>query len=116
LIVDSLDNANLILSSRNVKKTKVTNSYGLNIYDLIYHEKLVLTKTAVEEITHLLDPNREKGVEVEVAAQPVVETQAEATPKTKKEAKPKAEKAEVKTEETPLATETENTEEAADNE
>jgi hypothetical protein len=39
----------------------VTNSYGLNIYDLIYHEKLVLTKTAVEEITHLLDPNREKG-------------------------------------------------------
>ena len=41
LIVDSLDNANLILSSRNVQKTKVTNSFGLNIYDIIYHEKLV---------------------------------------------------------------------------
>ncbi|HSK71324.1 MAG TPA: 50S ribosomal protein L4, partial [Pyrinomonadaceae bacterium] len=35
LIVDSLDNSNLILSSRNVQKTKVTNSFGLNIYDLI---------------------------------------------------------------------------------
>jgi large subunit ribosomal protein L4 len=88
LIVDSLDNANLVLSSRNVKKTKVTNSYGLNIYDLIYHEKLVLTKTAVEELTNLLDPNREKGVDVEA----VVETKAEAKPKAKKEAKPKAEK------------------------
>ena len=117
LIVDSLDNANLILSSRNVKKTKVTNSYGLNIYDLIYHEKLVLTKTAVEEITHLLDPNREKGVEVEaVAAEPVVEAKAEAKPKAKKEAKPKAEKVEAATEETPAAAETENKEEAADNE
>src|SRR4051794_20060827 len=30
LIVDSLDNANLILSARNVKKTKITNSFGLN--------------------------------------------------------------------------------------
>jgi large subunit ribosomal protein L4 len=137
LIVDSLDNANLVLSSRNVKKTKVTNSYGLNIYDLIYHEKLVLTKTAVDEITHLLDPNREKGVDAEV-----VEAKAEATPKAKKETKPKAEKEEVKTaapaavEETPAeevkaeestapeASETETTdaaenttnEEAADNE
>ena len=61
LIVDSLDNQNLVLSSRNVQKTKVTNSYGLNIYDLIYHEKLVLSRTAVEELIHLLDPNREKG-------------------------------------------------------
>jgi len=116
LIVDSLDNANLVLSSRNVKKTKVTNSYGLNIYDLIYHEKLVLTKTAVEEITHLLDPNREKGVEV--VAEPVVETKAEAKPKAKaaSPAKPKAEKVEAKTEETPVVAETENKEEAADNE
>jgi large subunit ribosomal protein L4 len=59
LIIDSLDNANLVLSSRNVKKTKVTNSFGLNIYDIIYHEKLVLSKTAVEELNELLDPQRE---------------------------------------------------------
>src|SRR6478736_1980896 len=46
LIVDSLDNENLVLSSRNVEKTKVVNSFGLNIYDLIYHEKLLISKAA----------------------------------------------------------------------
>ena len=63
LIVDSLDNANLILSSRNVQKTKVTNSFGLNIYDLLYHEKLVISKTAVKELNELLDPKRESSKE-----------------------------------------------------
>lgn len=111
LIVDSLDNANLVLSSRNVQKTKVTNSFGLNIYDLLWHEKLVLSKAAVEELTNLLDPKREKDAEPEVAEAPV-----EAKPKAKKEAKPKAEKKEeeVKAEETPAA-ETEE-KEATDNE
>lgn len=60
LIVDSLDNLNLILASRNVQKTKVTNSYGLNIYDIIYHEKLLISRSAIEELSHLLDPQREK--------------------------------------------------------
>jgi 50S ribosomal protein L4, bacterial/organelle len=63
LIVDSLDNENLILSSRNVEKTKVTNSFGLNIYDLLYHEKLLISRAAVEELNQLLDPNRENGKE-----------------------------------------------------
>ncbi len=90
LIVDSLDNANLILASRNVQKTKVTNGYGLNIYDLIYHEKLLISKSALEEINHLLDPKREKGdTEIEP-----IEVKTEAKPKAKKEAKPKAEKTE----------------------
>ncbi len=65
LIVDSLDNANLVLSSRNVQKTKVTNSFGLNIYDIIYHEKVLISKTAAEELNSLLDPKRESaGTEV----------------------------------------------------
>jgi large subunit ribosomal protein L4 len=67
LIIDSLDNANLVLSSRNVQKTKITNSFGLNIYDLIYHEKLVITSSAVKELTELLDPQREKKIGKEVA-------------------------------------------------
>ncbi|MGC2235929.1 MAG: 50S ribosomal protein L4 [Pyrinomonadaceae bacterium] len=87
LIVDSLDNANLILASRNVKKTKITNGYGLNIYDLLYHEKLLISKAALEELNHLLDPNREKGE----TAPTVVETKAEEKPKAKKEAKAKKE-------------------------
>jgi large subunit ribosomal protein L4 len=59
LIVASLDNENLIRSARNVQKTKVTNSYGVNIYDLLYHEKLVLTQAAAKELSELLDPARE---------------------------------------------------------
>ncbi len=59
LIVDSLDNANLIRSSNNLKKVKVTNSNGLNIYDLLWHEKLLISKSAVEELTALLFPARE---------------------------------------------------------
>jgi len=65
LIVDSLDNANLIMASRNVQKTKVTNSYGMNIYDLLKHEKLLITKTAAEELSHMLDPQRENKTEKE---------------------------------------------------
>ena len=83
LIVDSLDNENLIRSSRNLQKTKVTNSFGLNIYDIIYHEKLLISKAAIAELNNLLDPNREKGEAVE-------EVEAE-TPKTKKTAKTKVE-------------------------
>ncbi len=60
LIVDSLDNENLVRSSRNVQKTKIVSSYGLNIYDILYHEKLLITKNAIEELAHMLDPKREK--------------------------------------------------------
>src|SRR5687767_13879893 len=78
LIVDSLDNSNLVLSTRNVEKTKVTNSYGLNIYDLLYHEKLLISKAAVEELNHLLDPKREDGKATDTP---------EETPKAEKAAK-----------------------------
>jgi large subunit ribosomal protein L4 len=62
LIVDSLENVNLYLAARNVKRAKVVNSYSLNIYDLLYHEKLVLSRTAVDELAGLLDPVRQKDV------------------------------------------------------
>ncbi len=123
LIVDSLDNQNLILSSRNVEKTKVTNSFGLNIYDIIYHEKLLISKAALEELTALLDPKREgTASEVEAveakpkakkAAPAAAEAAVEEKPKAKKEAKPKAEKA-PKAEKEAAAVEA--TEEATDNE
>lgn len=69
LIVDSLDNANLIRSSNNVQKVKVTNSFGLNIYDLLWHEKLLISKSAVEELTNLLFPARELGKAKKEAAE-----------------------------------------------
>lgn len=83
LIVDSLDNQNLVLSSRNVEKTIVTNSFGLNIYDILNAEKLLISKTAIKELNQLLDPKREGAKEKEVV---------EEKPKAKKTAKPKAEK------------------------
>jgi large subunit ribosomal protein L4 len=61
LIVDSLDNVNLLLSSRNVKRAKVVNSYGLNIYDLLYHEKLVLSRAAAQELEELLGLQSKKA-------------------------------------------------------
>ncbi len=60
LIVDSLDNSDLMLASRNVQKTKIVNSFGVNVYDLLYHEKIVLSKKAVEELSDLLTPRGKK--------------------------------------------------------
>ena len=103
LVVDSLDNVNLVLSSRNVQKTKVTNSFGLNIYDLVYHEKLLISKAAVEELNQLLDPAREHGNGAGPEA-------VEETPKAKRAAK----KAEGEDADKPAAKRTRKKADAAD--
>jgi len=54
LIVDSSGNENLMLASRNVRQAKVVNSFGLNIYDLLYHDQLVLSRASVDELEKLL--------------------------------------------------------------
>ena len=56
LIVDSLKNTKLMLASRNVQTAKVVNSYGVNIYDLVNHQKVVLTPRTVEELIGILQP------------------------------------------------------------
>jgi large subunit ribosomal protein L4 len=61
LIVDSLENEHLALASRNVRGAKVVNSYGLNIYDLLYHDRVVLSRAAALELAELLDPKRGGG-------------------------------------------------------
>src|SRR5205085_11318734 len=61
LIVDSLENENLLRASRNVQRAKVVNSHSLNIYDLLYHEKLVLSRAAVQELAELLGPKSKKA-------------------------------------------------------
>ncbi len=60
LIVDSLDNENLLRSSRNVKNAKVVNGYGVNVYDVVYHQKLLISKAGLAELEELLNPVREK--------------------------------------------------------
>jgi large subunit ribosomal protein L4 len=98
LVVDSLDNANLVLSARNVEKTKVTNSFGLNIYDIIYHERLLISKAAIEELNELLDPTREGAKADEAEA---TEEKPKAAKQAKAEAKPKAEAKTRKSDEAP---------------
>ena len=89
LIVDSLENENLILSARNVRRAKVVNSFGLNIYDLLYHDHLVLSRTAAAEIDRLLG-SRKDGEDVA----PVEGAPAEEAPaKPKRARKPKKEEA-----------------------
>ncbi|MBA3441500.1 MAG: 50S ribosomal protein L4 [Pyrinomonadaceae bacterium] len=61
LVVDSLQNNNLVLAARNVQNAKVVGSMGLNIYDLLRHPKLVLSRRAAEELAQLLDPQAKKN-------------------------------------------------------
>lgn len=92
LIVDSLENENLLLSARNVQRTKIVNSFGLNIYDLLYHDKLVLSRNAAAELEELLGPRTEQTEAVEEPAETEPAEAAE-TVKPKRTRKPKEEAA-----------------------
>jgi large subunit ribosomal protein L4 len=94
LIVDSLDNDNLILATRNVRRAKVVNSFALNIYDLLYHEKLVISRAAATELERLLGPRHEDQAIVEHTAEATESAQETAPPaKPKRVRKPKREAA-----------------------
>jgi len=88
LIVDSLDNDNLMLSTRNVQSAKVVNSFGLNIYDLLYHERLVISEAAVKELEQLLGPKKENAAGEERAEKEVAETASAQPLKPKRARKP----------------------------
>jgi len=47
LIVEAGDNRNLELSARNLRGVKLVASDALNVYDLLYHEKVVFSKDAI---------------------------------------------------------------------
>jgi large subunit ribosomal protein L4 len=50
LIVTAEQNSNLELSSRNVPGVKVMRLEGLNVYDILKYEKLVLLQGAIQGI------------------------------------------------------------------
>jgi len=54
LLVDSLENENLVLSSRNLPNVTLTGSEGVNIYDILYHDNLVFSKDAITRLENLL--------------------------------------------------------------
>ena len=88
LIVDSLDNDNLLLSTRNVRSAKVVNSFGLNIYDLLYHERLVISEAAVKELEQLLGKNKANDAEDHADGEEKAEASAAEPVKPKRARKP----------------------------
>lgn len=50
LIVISGDDRNLVLSARNVPDVKVIRTEGLNVYDILKYENLLLLEPAIKEI------------------------------------------------------------------
>ena|SRR5947209_5321728 len=58
LVVDTIDNERLLLAARNVRGAKVVGAGGVNIYDVLYHEKLVLSRSAAEQLQAQLDPKK----------------------------------------------------------
>lgn len=54
LIITLDENENVELSSRNIPGVKAINSMGLNVYDILNHTKLFITKAAIEKIEEVL--------------------------------------------------------------
>ena len=103
LIVDTFDNENLMLSARNLPRAKVVNSLGLNIYDLLYHEKLVLSQAAIGELEQLLGSKDGKsgtesaeGPDEQVAVKASTKPKKAAAAKPKRASKPKSKTANAK--------------------
>ena len=55
LIVDGKGNDNLRLSARNLAKSSFLPPEGVNLYDILRHEHLILTKDAVTELQNRLE-------------------------------------------------------------
>ena len=63
LLIDSRDNSNLKLSARNLAAHQYLPPEGLNVYDLLKHKQLVISKKAVLEIQERLEkPTRARKV------------------------------------------------------
>jgi large subunit ribosomal protein L4 len=61
LIVESTDNRNVCLSARNLAKCKVLPVGGVNVYDVLNHEQLILTKETAKDLEARLTPRRAQG-------------------------------------------------------
>ena len=82
LLVATGENKNLELASRNLDGVKLSASNSLQPYDVLRHDRLVVSKDAVARLVRALDPEHPSVVA------PHVESIAPAAPK--KEAAPKA--------------------------
>jgi large subunit ribosomal protein L4 len=63
LIVDESNNEKLRLSARNLQNYSVLPPEGVNLYDLLRHEHLVLTQSAAEALIARCDSSKREGAE-----------------------------------------------------
>jgi large subunit ribosomal protein L4 len=54
LIVDAKDNANLATGARNLPSSQWVAPEGVNVYDILRHQTLILTQAALASITAAL--------------------------------------------------------------
>ncbi|QDR78810.1 50S ribosomal protein L4 [Sporomusa termitida] len=54
LIITVDQNDNVVKSSRNIPGVKAINTMGLNVFDLLHHDKVLVTKDAVAKIEEVL--------------------------------------------------------------
>lgn len=88
LLVDNGENVNLERASRNIEGVTLVPSNGLETYDLMRHDRLILSREAAEKISHALSAAKsEAPTQDEGAAPAEAGAQAEAP---KRKAAPKA--------------------------
>ena len=101
LLVSHGENRNLELASRNIAGVKLAAPNVLQPYDVLKHDRVLLSKDAAARLNHSLDPERKPVVVPDVAsiAPAAKPAKKEAAPKaaakkltTKKAAKPKTKK------------------------
>jgi large subunit ribosomal protein L4 len=63
LIVDAVSNGNLVRGARNLPSSQWIAPEGVNVYDILRHQALVLTQSAVVAITAALSTASAAGVE-----------------------------------------------------
>jgi large subunit ribosomal protein L4 len=54
LLVDNEENRNLELSSRNLEGVKLVASRDVNVYDLLGHERILMTEAAAKKLSEAL--------------------------------------------------------------
>ena len=95
LLVAHGENRNLELASRNLANVKLSAPNALQPYEVLKHDRLVLSKDAVARLVRSLDPEK-KPIEVPdvetIAAAPAKKEVAAKKPAAKKAAKPAAKK------------------------
>ncbi len=57
LIVDASDNAELVRGARNLRSSKWLAPEGLNVYDVLNHETLILTRSSLDRVHAALRPS-----------------------------------------------------------